>query len=347
MQYLGCQWMEHGLSFELNDVYDCCMSHHGDLGMPIIFKNYKGEFVDWDEVFEIKEKRIASQKKETIPECKGCIFLKEKPVENERYICDIAFQQIKLCNAKCVYCGDDFRNNPNYYDVYPIIKNLVDKGYFKPCGLVVFQGGEPTLMRDFDKLTELFTEQNSLVKVNTSAIKYSPAIYKGIKKGKVFVVVSIDSGTPEMYKKIKRVDAFDKVKKNISKYQNADKNNQFPSVVLKYIITPGYNDSVQDVDDWLNLVGELGIKSIAVDVENKYANLNNQSEVSPHVLYLVDYIFYCAEKLNIKVEQYCFAEYVSNVRKVPKCEKLLKNKPLFVKVVDNLRERNKSKNYTY
>ena len=55
---LRCELLEHGLSFELDVLYDCCMTHHENLGRPIIKKPYHGEIFDWDKLFEINDKSV-------------------------------------------------------------------------------------------------------------------------------------------------------------------------------------------------------------------------------------------------------------------------------------------------
>ena len=45
----------------------------------------------------------------------------------------------------------------------------------------------------------------------SNGIKFSDTIYKVLKKGNAELIISIDSGTPEMYRRIKRVNEFDNV----------------------------------------------------------------------------------------------------------------------------------------
>lgn len=349
MKYIGCDYMEHGLSFEYHDLYDCCMMHHDNLGMPLIYPDYNGEKIDWEEVFDIKQERIERQKIKTIRECEGCYYLREKESSDERYISEVAFQQIKLCNAKCMYCGDDFRYHKNYYDVYPLMKDLVEKGYFKATeyGLVIFQGGEPTIMNHFDDLTALFNEQKANIKVNTSAIRFSKVLADAMENGNVLTCISIDSGCRETYHKLKYVDKFDIVCDSIRKYSDAANVSQFSKLVIKFLITPGYNDTIEEVDLFFEKMKELNIKNVVFDVEAGYSTINHRKDVSPHVHYIIDYAKKRAEEENMHFEIFSFAFYVEQERQVPYSEELINNKGLLIQTVNRLRTENAYKNKNY
>lgn len=348
MNKKGCELIQHGISFEKNDIYDCCITHGAEQrGMPLLIRNYNGETIDWDKIFETKRERIKKQQEKTIWECEGCYALEDYDFTNEEYISFIAFNQIKLCNAKCIYCGDDFRNVLNYYDVLPVIKDLINKGKFRNTGEVTFQGGEPTLINNFDELLKLFTDLRTRVRIHSSGIKYSPEIQKGIEEGLVTVVISLDSGTKEIYEKIKNVKMFEKVIENIKKYSEVLNESNKNNLRLKYVITPGYNDTIKDIDNWFKIIEKFNIKSIAMDIEVQYANKHNQKDVSPHIYMLMDYIKYKAELMNLNFITYSFAIYVLNARKFFKYQNFIKNKFLYNLIALFHRHKNKHKNIEY
>lgn len=349
MKYFGCNYLEHGLSFELNRLDDCCIFHHDNLGAPTIIENYNGEPIDWDQLFKIKKEKTEAQKKIGLKECKGCCFLYEKEESDERYISEIAFSAIKLCNAKCVYCGDINRIHKKYYDVYPIMVDLVEKGYFKvtDTGLVIFQGGEPTIMNHFDDLIDLFNKQNANIKVNTSAIRYSKILSDGIENGKIQTCISLDSGCRETYKKIKCVDRFDIVVDTIEKYAKAEKKSSKSKLMIKYLIIPGYNDTIEEMDLFFDKMKELDIKNIVIDVEANYTAKNQQKNVSPHIHYLMDYAKARAKEENIAHEEFSYAYYVRKERQIPYSEELMSDKNMLIKTVNKYREENSHKNFQY
>ena len=83
----------------------------------------------------------------------------------------------------------------------------------------------------------------------SSGIFYSEVIADAMKKSRANIVVSVDSGTKETYEKIKRVKTFDKVWENMAKYSRAGVQDDFCNkgyVILKYIIIPKVNDSLEE-----------------------------------------------------------------------------------------------------
>lgn len=348
MNKKGCELIQHGISFERQDIYDCCISHGADnRGMPLLIKDYNGESIDWDKVFEIKKERIKRQQQETIWECEGCYALTDYDFTDEEYISFIAFNQMKLCNSKCIYCGDDFRNVINYYDVLPVIKDLIEKGKFRNTGEITFQGGEPTLIKNFDELLNIFIDLKTKIRIHSSGIKFSPAVQKGIKEGLVTIVISLDSGTKEVYEKIKNVKTFDKVCGNIKKYSEVLGDDNSNNLRIKYVITPGYNDTIKDIDDWFKIIKKYNIKSIAMDIEVQYANKHNQKDVSPHIYMLMDYIKYKTVLMKLDFITYSFAIYVLNARKFFKYQNLLKNRFIYNLISLFYRHKNKYRNIEY
>jgi len=349
MKYLGCDYMEHGLCFEYNDLHDCCMTHHFNLGMPVVLHNYYGESIDWERIFEIKRNRIEQQKIETIRECQGCCYLREIEDTEEKYISQITIQQIKLCNARCRYCGDDFRIHKKYYDVYPVLKDMIEKGYFRATanGLVIFQGGEPTIMEHFDELIALYNEQKARIKVNTSGIRFSKALAEAMKTGNILICISLDSGCRKTYNKVKDVDKFDVVIDSIKKYSDAARKSQDSKVVIKYLITPGYNDTIEEIDLFFEKMKKLKIKHIAFDADSGYSSKNHIKDVSPHIHYLIDYGKMKAEKEKMEFDLFSVAFYIEQERQIPYSKELITDKKRLIKTVNELREENKDKNFEY
>ena len=349
MKYFGCNYLEHGLSFERNRVDDCCIIHHDKLGMPNLIENYNGEPIDWEHIFKLKREKIERQKKSILKECEGCCYLYEKEDTEEKYISELAFSAIKLCNAKCIYCGDGNRFHKKYYDVYPAMVDLVEKGYFKvtDSGLVVFVGGEPTIMKHFDDLTDLFIKQNANIKVYTSAIRFSQILSNGIERGNIQTCISLDCGCKETYKKIKNVDKFDILTNTIEKYVKSANKSSNSKIMMKYLITPGYNDTVEEIDLFFDKMKELNVKDIVFDVEATYTAKNIQKDISPHVLYLLDYAKSKAEKENFIYQIFSYAYYVEQERQIPYSEELISDKKTLIKTVNRLRAENAYKNIQY
>jgi adenine C2-methylase RlmN of 23S rRNA A2503 and tRNA A37 len=84
--------------------------------------------------------------------------------------------------------------------------------------------------------------------------------------------LSIDAGTPETWAKVKGVDNFDEVVRNLYKYAKAC--NRPEQITLKYIIIPGINDDLDDFLGVLKIMKDLQINAIAIsrDVKTIYDN---------------------------------------------------------------------------
>ena len=317
----GCLFLEEGINFDLNEVNDCCISHNDSRGLPILIKDYHGELIDWVKLFETKERRIDSQKEKTIYDCEGCYRLCDYKFKGERKISEFHFSHSRVCNAKCIYCSDEYSSGTTNYNTYPVIKDLIEKGYYKAGGEATMQGGEPTLMQNFEELADLFLKNGTVLRVHTSAIKFSQKVADALKVGKGSVVISIDSATRETYKKIKQVDAFDLVCESIKKYTEASCEN----VIVKYVIVPGFNDNLNEIDKFFRLMNQLKVKKVAVDIEVQYARKHDNKNVSPHIYMLYDYFEYQSRKQNIELLTYSFLIYVLRNRKLKKT-KFLSNK---------------------
>ena len=62
MKYTSCIHLEHGITFFSSSVLICCISSHEGGGNLLQIGDYKGELIDWDKVFENRNKmRVISK----------------------------------------------------------------------------------------------------------------------------------------------------------------------------------------------------------------------------------------------------------------------------------------------
>ncbi len=348
MDYKACRFMEKGICFDQHSLVDCCIGLDCDRrGKPVIIDHYEGKVFDWNEIFEIKEKRNQYVKTVGVPPvCEGCGYLTESyDFSGDRKFAEVIYQNVRTCNSRCIYCSDSYYSNLDSYDALPATKDFIKKGFLEKNALITFQGGEPTMMKNFNKIAELFLKQNAKIRVNSSGIIYHDSIYKGIKSGNLKLVVSIDSGTRELYKKIKRVDKFDKLLKNLKKYSSVLKDFNNDCLTLKYIIIPGVNDSVQDIDNWLNLTKNIGIKSIIIDSECVYTT---HSAVFPDYMYfLEDYVRYRSEQLGFSFDMNIFIINANNKRTSPVYDFNNFDLTEFSALIEDIKQKYKSQNLLY
>ncbi len=318
MKYKSCYWIETGINFDIDSYKVCCLYSAKGGGNTIIQDNYKGEPVDWDKVFEFKKMMKDMHKRgETYPKCEGCIFLEEKDWDdNHSKISMINLDYWTKCNSKCSYChtmlDKDRYNKFKNYNFLPILKDMLKRDLLRPNGHVSFGGGEVTLLKEFDKLLNIFMDFGfPLTRIHSSCIKYSRAIEKGLKNGCVDLIVSVDAGSKAMHRKIKQVDSYNKVWKNLKRYASHQKDPN--AVKVKYIVIPGENDFKEEMDIWLKKAKENGINCVLHEIESKwfYARRDN---VPDEIIELFDYAREKAESMGLRYELYERAEHMMKYR---------------------------------
>lgn len=303
VKYVSCDLIEHGMDVFVNSINFCCRIPPTDKGYKKIIEEYRGEILDWKKFFDIKRKYREQMKKGImIPECKNCIYLQEKEWDNEDYISFINFNNWTQCNAFCTYCyiHDLDKDIEPQYNVYPMMKDLADKGYLRKGGHVTIAGGEPCVAPEFNELLNLFLEHDlSPIRILTNASIHSQAVEDGIKKGSVNIVVSVDAGTEEAFLKIKKYKAYDKVWANIKKYASVQM--EPDKVKTKFILIPEMNDSEDEINAWLTKSMECGVKHVAFDVEmNWYAK--NESCIPQRIMDLVKFTLDKIKEYELNVE---------------------------------------------
>lgn len=319
--YTSCKWLESGICFD-NGVYGsniklCCYMSAPGGGNSMIFENYHGEKIDWDEFFRIKNEYRKIQKSgKTVPGCRGCVFLEHKPWLQEDYVDNLLFDHFTKCNCNCTYCytqEDKKRyNSLKTYNVYPIIKDMFEKRIIRRGGAIGFGGGEPTILPEFDKLIKLLLKNGfEDIRVPSSGLKYSREIAKGIETSQLSVVVSVDSGSKETYKKIKQIDAYEKVCKNLKKYSLSQK--RAFNVISKYIIIPEINDNYEEIDKWLQFSRENKILIVIIDIENSWLNKYRNEKPDEHIIELIKYTAQKAREMRfVRLEICDRAKYLLN-----------------------------------
>ena len=252
--------------------YKCCDHILGSIDLS--FSGFKycnevwegPEYISYKEetAFEQNEKRrleiIEQMKNGILPErCKQCPMLEEKDwKEFDGKIHKITVFNWKHCNAACFYCSvhSDFYDGvkkSDDYDSLPIVQKLIEQDRLTHDSFVAFMGGEPTMLEEFPQILKLLIEQNCRLEVLTNGIKYEPMIGEMLNADNHNTIcISLDCGSKESYKKIKRVDKFDEVIQTIKKYIDGTKD-KANRIKIKYIIFPNVNDNKKEIDLFFDL----------------------------------------------------------------------------------------------
>ncbi len=313
--YYSCEIIEHGLDAQIDSINLCCRVCKTNYWEKLVLiNNFDGKHFDLENFFNIK-KQLREQQKQgnTISQCKGCIYLKKKEWDNKDYISAININNWIKCNADCIYCDKKFYKNKKEYKIYPLIKNLMQNKQLRPEYDITIAGGEPTISKDFDNIMKLFLKHRvSPIRVLTNGIKYNKYIEKGLKNELINIVVSPDSGTRETYKRIKKVDKFNQVWKNLKKYVSMPKDKTL--VKTKYIIIPSINDTQKEFYEFIMRNKEAGVSQTYCDAEINWfcRNMKNVGKLK-QLLDLYNYAKSIGDCNNINVELLDRMKIVQNI----------------------------------
>lgn len=305
-EYLSCRFIQGGVTFMHSSIRVCCFHKCG----VSFVENYRGEDIDWKEVDKKRKEIIEQCKKGHIPQnCKGCVDLQKQKWEAQPLIDEIYLNYWTHCNCGCVYCVQS--NNGEYlqtevkpsdfYSAYKHIKYLYENNMVSKNAHIELVGGDLSILDEADDIINLCLDYGVReMAFHSACIGYSKGIERALKEAPSVVFdFSLDSGSRELYAKIKRIDAFDKVVENIKRYLAcSEKAKDF--LVAKYIIVDGLNDSVEELDKWLNLINELGIKHSKIDVNFRkfFPEFHNSNPtVPPHYYSML-------EHYNKKIEEF-------------------------------------------
>mgnify|MGYP005768015431 CR=1 FL=1 len=315
---------------ELNNVISCfhdrimsCCS--GQIG-PVYYEAYKGEKIDWDAFKKIKTDafKLLNEKDIDKSPCQGCFFLRDK---KQTDIVSPVFNMINIshwthCNCGCIYCArmldskgkiDTKSRKSDYYDIVPLIKQLYKQELLDRKNLVaVIQGGDISVLKEFEPMVKEFLKNGvKEFHILTNNIIYQPVIKKLMDMDKVQLFTSLDCASPDIFYKLKRVDKFKDCVNNLRKYA---KGHQNPRIMVKYIVVEHLNDNIEEIDKFIDLMQDIGIKTVEFTIDNKWAMFTNLEEKPLPLHYGELYLHFkkaCEEK-NIIMNVWPKTEYIIN-----------------------------------
>lgn len=304
-KFYKCDYMDSGINFERNGIYVCCKTAHEGGGMPALAKSYSD--LNWDKIFELKKQWQKQIRNGNPPErCKGCSHIIETEFPDENL--GLKFVDINSfvnCNSRCCYCDCWSIQNFTETSLLPAFQELFDKKLLQNSqyGYIQFAGGEPALMLDFEKIIDLCISNgmDNFI-INSNGIKFSQGIKKLLQTTNANLYISIDSGTRETYEKIKNVSCFDKVTANLSEYAKSQRKGK-SCVWSKYIIIPGINDNMTEIDKWYDLSVDIGISAVVLDVEREWFKHNNR-KITTNIEKMISHIQSRCKTDGIKLDYY-------------------------------------------
>lgn len=157
--------------------------------------------------------------------CKHCHMVHMKPLSEVRFdqLGHIDLAATSTCNLRCNFCDYTLKDSfaEAKYNALDILRLFLPEDVVWDSA-VDFNGGEPTLLKDFDDYIDYFASRRIRVFLYTNAVIYRQSVYDGLAKGTIrWVCASLDAGTPSSYDKIKKSKRFNDVLDNITRYSHA------------------------------------------------------------------------------------------------------------------------------
>lgn len=321
--YKCCRHILHGLCFFDKMLVSCCYSpvdQCNNMHPPLIMDNYDGRIIPKDELFKKINDYVEVFKGGKIPrECTNCCKIEEKEWNEDKYIDYIVITHYSVCNADCIYCSNNLTPEERTNEVYEILPIL---NYFKEEGIIRqgcefhIGGGEFSIYKESETLLRDYALTNfAKLYIPTNAIKYQEYLFQALDQASTYIIVSLDAGSRETFKRIKRIDAFDKVVDNLLHYSRTEKARE--KISFKYIIIPGFNDNINEFKKFLDIAKKCGITYLNLDIDARYTRLL-EYKINKHFVILAYRMKKIAENEGFTVQIYSFLEQVLHELDVPK-----------------------------
>ena len=262
-ELFSCEHIEGGLVFALGDLLLCCITHHGR-GCPKVC-DFNGGKLPLDKILAFREDvRTQNQSDDRYPLCKGCGFLMKKEWEELAYPFNrLTLAHFTKCNLRCNYCyviKDGYDKNPyDPYDLCPTLESMIQENRLSPDTEVYWGGGEPTVYKEFEKISGLLLDYGAYQQVASDGLVVSEKLKEALQKGRASLNCSVDAGTAQTYKQIKGRDHFDRVWRNLETYARAAEG----SVAAKIILM---KENCNEVIPFLEKVQNAGIHDVVYDI---------------------------------------------------------------------------------
>jgi len=206
---------------------------------------------------------------------KACFYcLKYLPVRRKPSA-KIMFVNISMytspCQSGCIYCGlrengyfdmtDKENVAENYRKVIDLCNYLKENNRLDDEAAFQISAGEIAIHPFKDELLDAIGDVTTTFVSNGMKFDEGIAI-KLSRNPKSRINVSLDCGTTETWKTIKRRNNFHKTLENLAKYKEYITRNE--QLELKYIVMPGINTSDEDFNGIIEIMKTLGVFKLII-----------------------------------------------------------------------------------
>lgn len=260
----NCEIIKSTLNFVPEGIALCCSSTTGKFPLAHSIINIDDLF--FDKSYYINAIMQVFESMQNGTKCKGCKKLEKtifKEWDDEQIkIRNINWNHFKGCNSHCVYCNETTRFK-KYYEPIEIVNKLDEEGLLSSSLSIAFGGGEPTLLDNLEQYIKFGLTKHCCEQVlNTSGLLKKDFIKNALLENDNFwVQISVDSGTPETYLKVKKQSGFYAVWNTIKDYCSVSKH-----VLIKYIVF-SYNSDKSEIDAFIQQCNTSGVRNVCVSAE--------------------------------------------------------------------------------
>lgn len=235
----------------------CCLS-----GYAVFLPTSDNIKEDVERYYEYCERLRNDLNEGKLTSCTGCVELRPGRSDEELKIKTVnlatGLPGGGTCNFKCCYCNYGQLSSGKFRDrtdnVLEILQFFEEEG---GVNSLHYEAGEITISPYATEMLEFLKEKKWKGRILSNGSVYKEELKDLLSKGLFTLNVSLDSGTPETFSKVKGVDYFNEVVENLEKYAEAG-----GKIQAKYIVLGGFNCGDADIDGFILIAKRLGAKVI-------------------------------------------------------------------------------------
>lgn len=280
-EYLSCHYIQTGVNFYPNNLIKvCCFTSD-----PAV------DACSVDEPDNEIIRKLAQKKIQMMTDfaagnvyscCSSCPNLvKANWGSDLKMISSITLNHFMFCNLKCGHCGylEEMRINQlqdtDHARVKHVISLLKERGAILPSAHIDVGGGEPSVSEGLLAIVEDLARGGHKIHINSNGAKFIDTWADHANAGRVFLTLTPDAGSREVFKRIKGTDAFSVTWRNIKRYFEACRQN----IEVKFILQDG---NVDDIENMIAMCDTSGVRRVVISLDLRI-NKNRQSDFLGHV----------------------------------------------------------------
>ena len=217
--------------------------------------------------------------------CQSCNEIRESYFAVSRKLRTYNLATDGHCNFRCIYCNAPIfspRRPEDQNEIFDFRKilEIFDKNNLLSEELHMdLTSGEICVNPRRREMLDVAAEYGETVSIATNASVYDEQLFRILDSKRASIIVSMDAGTENTFLRIKQRDYYGKVCDNLLAYGKAGRG----AVELKYIVLPGVNDNLMDIDGFIDLCKRVqpGIVTISFD-------FYHQGEIPPQTFDVIN-----------------------------------------------------------